>query len=1013
VIPTANETSGYKSFSVLTRELLDYYENEGLNVIPLIPGDKKPVSEWKEYQQRKITKEEINNFFLQGTQHNIGVVCGKISDNLYVLDFDTEEIFQRFFTKKDGLTIVKTGRGYHVYFKAESPVKTLSMLDSEGKEIATLKGEGSYVVGPPSLHPSGARYEFIRRESKIPRVSGDVRQQVKERAAKIGLACPKEQIDIESLLKGTAEGYRANSLVYLITFLRRAGINKTNGLEICLAWNKRNKPPLSQGDLRDKVDSYYRYPEPYHYFYTIDPGLWTITDTLTLKEKGKRTPPEEEPEIVRLSLEHNDKKFGILELETREDGMVVSIKDGDESIIPKAEKARNFYLKERTRDTLFKHVKQALSEAEYKDFLNQIIPQIEAALPSRSGGTAQRKEEEEKFKRKAHFELDGKLYLEILTKDEQYKFAYLNDRGDVELVERVEDIIPVDLLRTQEGELANIVKMPDEDVTRCNVLDAGTLLQKIKTHIQEYCDMAELDIELCGYYAMFTWFYKKTNTAGYLRFRADTGKGKTRMLSVIGDLCFYPTSAGGSSSFSGMMRTHERWHGTLLMDEADTSAKKEDKTIKYLNLGLEAGKYFILSDKKNPKYQEVFDPFGPKVIGMREHFKDNALEGRVLSISPYETTKEDIPILLDTAYGEKTRNLRNEIARFVLTHWDDVNGEKMVLFKGMGIEPRLQQLAMPLSIIFQLWEEGTEKFKSYIAARQKELKKDRAQSWEGSMFNLVYAIAVGDEDISDEFVLYCDPDGGVEAIAPSMVAKLLNTSTRAATDALISIGFDVERRYITLQQQIDGDAGKPKRRRTRAYVVPNGKTWREIVQRYYYSEDEGKEVHIEIPDILRSRKYVDSARGSVPTVPTVPHKEDGTHGTHGTHGTDTGTHNKKILVQDVHEEEQKTKPTKEKTTRTENLERIDEDGSIKRGDNPKTPSEEKIKDLEERFNETHEYKSDGKCEDCERLGRVFVHLIKKGEKKLLCAACLEKEINKQLDMSVESISADASPIGCN
>lgn len=72
-----------------------------------------------------------------------------------------------------------------------------------------------------------------------------------------------------------------------------------------------------------------------------------------------------------------------------------------------------------------------------------------------------------------------------------------------------------------------------------------------------------------------------------------------------------------------------------------------------------------------------------------------------------------------------------------------------------------------------------------------------------------------------------------------------------------------------------------------------------------------------------------------------------------------------------------------------------------------------IENLEEIFKETHDCKSDGKCEDCERLGRVFVHLIKKGEKKLLCAACLEKEINKHLDMSVESISADVSPIGSN
>ena len=525
-------------------------------------------------------------------------------------------------------------------------------------------------------------------------------------------------------------------------------------------------------------------------------------------------------------------------------------------------------------------------------------------------------EEKEQYKRKAHFEIDGRLYLEILTRNEEYQFAYLNDNGDVELREVIGDVAPVELLCTQDGELARIVKMPDEGITSCDLLAAGDLLHKITQHIAAYCDMDDLDMKLCSYYALFTWFYKKTNTTGYLRFLADTGKGKSRMHSVIGDLCFYPTAAGGSSSFSGMMRTHERWHGTLLIDEGDTGGNKDSPKIKYFNLGFEAGKYYILSDKRNPRYQEVFDPFGPKIISMREHFKDNATEGRLLSISPYETTKEDIPRLLDRAYEEKTRNLRNEIARFVLTHWNDVDGEQMISFKGVGIEPRLQQLAMPISIIFQLWGEGRGIFKSYIAGRQKQLKKDRALSWEGSMFNLVYTIANGDEELKGEFGLYYSQDDEIEAITPSMVAKLMNTSTRAATGALRSIGFDVERRWITLQGPIDEEKWKPKRKRVRTYVVPNRKTWREIIQRYYYSEDEeNPSANIDIPVVLRSGKYVDTDISSVPTVLTVPKKQKNRS---GTLGTDAGTPKGR-------------NQESEKNPKVVNIDDINEDDSIRPG----------------------------------------------------------------------------------
>jgi len=220
------------------------------------------------------------------------------------------------------------------------------------------------------------------------------------------------------------------------------------------------------------------------------------------------------------------------------------------------------------------------------------------------------------------------------------------------------------------------------------------------------------------------------------------------------------------------MRTNEWWHGTLVIDEADISGDKENRVIKYLNLGFEYGKYFILSDKNDPKQQEVFDPFSPKIIGMREHFRDNATEGRLLSISPRETTDDNIPKILDKAYYKESAAIQNYIARFVLEYWSTVDGEKMLSFGGLGIEPRLQQLAMPLSIIFQLWEDGNETFKNYILNRQKELKKDRAQSRQGSMFNLVYAVAKGNETVID-FDAYYNPNGEIQAITATMMGNTL------------------------------------------------------------------------------------------------------------------------------------------------------------------------------------------------------------------------------------------------
>lgn len=549
-----------------------------------------------------------------------------------------------------------------------------------------------------------------------------------------------------------------------------------------------------------------------------------------------------------------------------------------------------FYVEERKGSDKFKDIFEGLCENHFPEIKNltiiadqdEVLQRLETHYKYEGKSVKKLKEE---FKRKAYFEKGGRLYLEILTTDEQYKFAYLNN-GKVELVDVVEDVLPVELPYKRDGEFAFIVKLPDEDIASCKVLEPEELLENMETHIRKYCDIPDMDVELCAYYVLFTWFYKKTNTVGYLRFIADTGKGKSRMLTVVSDICFYPTSTGGSSSFSGMMRTNENWHGTLVMDEADIKGDKENTVVKYMNLGFEAGKYFLLSDKNDPKKQEVFDPFSPKIIGMRDHFKDVALEGRLLSISPHQTTKNDIPILLGEGYYAEARELRNLLARFVLARWDDVDGsvEKMISFRGMGLEPRLQQLAMPLSIIFQLWKDGVETFKKYMHIRQKEIKRDRAQSWQGTLFNIVYDLALGRGEIPEEFKQYCNENDVLAVISPGMVAKLSGTKAKTATQILTGIGFIIENRRFDVRRQ-------------RTYVLRNSKIWNEILERYYYDEEEenekqkkigvcgtdgtdGTDIHTPtfsdtpIPEILKSAYFFDPVCKTVPSVPSVPDQKN-------------------------------------------------------------------------------------------------------------------------------------------
>ena len=370
--------------------------------------------------------------------------------------------------------------------------------------------------------------------------------------------------------------------------------------------------------------------------------------------------------------------------------------------------------------------------------------------------------------------VNNKLYLEVTMLDGSYTFAYLNNNGEIsftkEVVIKDRAFLPRPL-PVKDGVTKFIVRMPTEDIAYSRLLNPNELYKRLKAHFQKYFDLTESETQLCVYYSIFTWFYRKVNTVGYLRFIADTGKGKSRIQTVIGDVCFYPLYASGASSFSGMARLQDKWRGTLVVDESDYSGDKESQVIKYFNLGFEKGKYYVMSDKQDPRKQEVFDPFCPKIMAMRAPSNDNALEGRLLSSSPHETSNLSIPILLDSNYYQESQKLRNEMALFALHYWDKIDGEKMLSFDDLIIEPRLKQLGMPLSVIFQIWPEGKESFREYLVKRQQELKKIRSQSWVGGLFNLVYSIAEGDTELYEQFGNFYNTNKEIQAVTPSMIAK--------------------------------------------------------------------------------------------------------------------------------------------------------------------------------------------------------------------------------------------------
>lgn len=129
----------------------------GYSVIPT--NGKVAAVSWKDYQRRQPSQSEIQNWFHDAPGKALGIITGRVS-RLAVLDFDDEALFKVFKVLHPHLVdtrIVKTQRGYHLYFH----VPENSYIRSQHGKGIDLQFEGCYVIAPPSV-VDGYEYKLIQ-----------------------------------------------------------------------------------------------------------------------------------------------------------------------------------------------------------------------------------------------------------------------------------------------------------------------------------------------------------------------------------------------------------------------------------------------------------------------------------------------------------------------------------------------------------------------------------------------------------------------------------------------------------------------------------------------------------------------------------------------------------------------------------------------------------------------------------------------------------------------------------
>lgn len=109
--------------------------------------------------------KQIKRWFTDEPNANVAIVTG---DGLVVIDIDKDAggipVFKKLeevLGKLPKKAVVQTGGGgFHVYLKTEKEIRNSSGKLGQGIDV---RGDGGYIIAPPSMHVSGKRYKWWER----------------------------------------------------------------------------------------------------------------------------------------------------------------------------------------------------------------------------------------------------------------------------------------------------------------------------------------------------------------------------------------------------------------------------------------------------------------------------------------------------------------------------------------------------------------------------------------------------------------------------------------------------------------------------------------------------------------------------------------------------------------------------------------------------------------------------------------------------------------------------------
>lgn len=250
----------------LLEAALKYAKEYGWAVFPVSQKSKKPLTPHG-CKDAKKDPGAIRFWWKKYPDASIGVATGSIS-NLIVIDEDIDEdkgidgthqmlLWERENGDLPETISVITGRGgSHRYYKYEGKDQKNRAGIIEGVDV---RGEGGYVIAPPSVHPNGTMYEWENdpSETTIAEVDETVKKFLETGEAPNNIREAKEAFKLPNTIES---GQRNSTLHKLACSMQAQGMSDDAIMAAVKTENMtRCKEPLDDTEVETIVNSALRY----------------------------------------------------------------------------------------------------------------------------------------------------------------------------------------------------------------------------------------------------------------------------------------------------------------------------------------------------------------------------------------------------------------------------------------------------------------------------------------------------------------------------------------------------------------------------------------------------------------------------------------------------------------------------------------------------------------------------------------------------------------------------------